>query len=480
MKKYLTIGLVGACVYALIQLLLLINFPQVWPDETWYADVAFNLLHHSTYGSTLLGNVLSSNTTITMYPPLLFHIYAILYKIFGFGPYVQRIFAFIAGLGVLYMSIYLLGRKILKLDPRALLFMALFFFTNFTFMRSSHFGRPEIYILLLHSIAYVLILGPEKWWKYSVAGLCIGLSILLQPYGVMGGFIIGIYLYFQPIDKKRLIIPSLLFIIPIIICILWWLSALHFNIGQFTKGMYTQSLRKQLETSLFYQIMHDADRLKAYVQLSLFLGSTLVLLFALFEPTTVHLFIVVGLVVSWIFILVGKQFWYEIYAVPFLLLGYGNILSEKIQKKSKNFLKILAIFALMSLASITLVWRTIRQYGGSSFSYDTYVKSVARSIPSHSTVLISSIPDPYYALKKNPTIRIYQFLGLPGFKEIYIHMLDDSDYVIYNGSYDYVYGDFLPQYLEKNQKETFSIYNGPDQYQGVVVKLVPKNKRKKI
>ena len=272
----------------------------------------------------------------------------------------------------------------------------------------------------------------------------------------------------------------MLFAIPIAVCIVWWFSVLHFDFEIFSKGMHIQSLRKQLETNLFYQRAHDSDRMRAYVQLSLFLGSVLVLAFALFEPIAVHPLIVVGLIVSWVFILVGKQFWYEVYAIPFLFLGYGGILSEKIQKKSKNFLKILSVFVLMSLASIALIWRAIGQYGGSSFSYAIYVNSVARSIPSNSTVLISSIPDPYFALKKDPTITMYQFLGLPGFKETYMHMLDDSDYVIYNGSYDYVYGDFLPRYLEKNQKDTVNISNGPNQYQGVVVKLVPKNKRKKI
>ncbi|MCR4329758.1 MAG: hypothetical protein NUV65_04420 [Candidatus Roizmanbacteria bacterium] len=480
MKKYFIVSIVGASIYFLINVLLFMNFPQIWPDETWYADVAYNLLHHTVYGTSLLGNVLSSNTVITMYPPLLFHIYAALYKLFGFGPYVQRTFAFIASLGVLYVSIIYLGKKIFKFSPLSLSLLALFFFTNFTFMRASHFGRPEIYILFLHSIAYTLILGTKKWWRYSIAGLSIGLSVLLQPYGIIGGFVIGIYMLINIKNKKSLLTSILLFAIPIAICILWWFSVLHFDFEIFSKGMHIQTLRKQLETNLFYQITHDSDRMRAYVQLSLVLGSILVLVFALLEPIAVHPFIVVGLIVSWVFILVGKQFWYEVYVVPFLLLGYGSILSEKIQKKSKNFLQILSVFALMSLASIVLVWRTIGQYGGSSFSYAVYTESVARSIPSHSTVLISSIPDPYFALKKDPTINIYQFLGLPGFKEIYIQMLDDSDYVIYNGSYDYVYGDFLPQYLEKNQKETLSIYNGPDQYQGVVVKLVPKNKRKKI
>ena len=86
----------------------------------------------------------------------------------------------------------------------------------------------------------------------------------------------------------------------------------------------------------------------------------------------------------------------------------------------------------------------------------------------------------FLALKRNQTITFYQFLGLPGFKNTYLRMLDKSDYIIYNGTYDYVYGDLLPRYLEKNKKDVFEIYNGPDQYQGIIVKLVPKNKRKKI
>ncbi|PJE63056.1 hypothetical protein COU88_01605 [Candidatus Roizmanbacteria bacterium CG10_big_fil_rev_8_21_14_0_10_39_6] len=147
MKKYFIICIVGASVYFLTHMLLFMNFPPIWPDETWYADVAYNLLYHNTYGTTLLGNTLNSNTGITMYPPLQFHFYAVAYKLFGFGPYVQRILAFISSLGVLYVIFVYLGKKIFKFDPLALTITALFFFTDFTFMRASHFGRPEIYIL---------------------------------------------------------------------------------------------------------------------------------------------------------------------------------------------------------------------------------------------------------------------------------------------------------------------------------------------
>lgn len=480
MKKYGIIGLIGLSLYILIHVVLFLNFPQIWPDETWYADVAYNILHHNTYGTALLGNVLNSNNQIVMYPPLLFYIYAFAYKLFGFGPYVQRVLAFCAGLGVLSVCILYLGKKVFKFEPLALTFTALFFFADFTFMRSSHFGRPEIYILLLHAIAYSLVLSSQRWWKYSIAGLCIGLSILLQPYGIIGGFVIGLYLLLQGLRKEPLFRQVLCFAIPIVLCILWWLSVIHFDFELFSKGMHVQSLRKQMETNIFFQITHDSDRLRAYVQLFLLLGSALVLLFALFEPSTVHPFITIGLVVSWIFIFIGKQYWYEVYAVPFLYLGYGQILSHKIQQKSKQFLKILNIFIIVSIASGSLIWRTIGHYGGNNSSYEIYFKSITNIIPSHSTVLISSIPDPYFALKKDPTINLYQFLGLPGFKKTYVRMLDTSDYVIYNGAYDYVYGDLLPRYLEKNKKDVINIYNGPDQYQGIVIKLVPKNQRKKI
>lgn len=101
-------------------------------------------------------------------------------------------------------------------------------------------------------------------------------------------------------------------------------------------------------------------------------------------------------------------------------------------------------------------------------------------VPKNKTVFLSAIPDPYFGFKKkrDKQNKLYEFPVLKTDKKNYLKILNDSDYLIYTGSYEtLVFGNFLQSYIEKNKEEVYYL-NEPYQYQALIIKLKPKTKRR--
>jgi len=112
-----------------------------------------------------------------------------------------------------------------------------------------------------------------------------------------------------------------------------------------------------------------------------------------------------------------------------------------------------------------------KRFWGDSYSYEKYAKSIIKKIPNNSTVFISSIPDPFFELKKNTTLKLHLYPALPDEKIKYEQALESSDYIIYNGSYDLIYGNLLKEFIDKNKKNKINVFNGLNQYEGSVFRV---------
>ena len=93
--------------FTLFNLFKLDQFPPSWPDESLYADVAYNLKHHYQLSSSLWQHfVPQTEYRALWYPPLHFHLVAFSHFLFGFSLFSQRLISLVATSGVLILSSY--------------------------------------------------------------------------------------------------------------------------------------------------------------------------------------------------------------------------------------------------------------------------------------------------------------------------------------------------------------------------------------
>lgn len=463
-----SIVLISVVCFFLFITFLLLNYPPIWPDETWYADIGLSFLRTGRFSNSLLGGIAGSGSAPTLYPPGIYILYALFFSIGGVAPLVPRIFAVISAIGIFFILFKWLT-SLHKETTATLSILLLLVAIDFYFLRASHFGRPEIYILLLHSISYYLVLRYKSRIAFFMAGVLVGLSVLLQAYGIIAGVVIGLYLLLGSRTVKEKIICLAVFSLPILICIAWWMYLVKDVFSLFLEGMNLHGVRKSLEPSYFAYTYRYPEKWMFTITL-LQIGTSVYSLWYLFSYRIPYrLFYAIVIATSWVFIIIGRQYWYAVYLIPFiyipLVLAYGKRKNLSSITRTITYIFILLLFVVHAWALSSLLSRYVN--GG---NYWLYSNSIRKHIPKGSTVMISSIPDPYYALIKDGDT-LYQFIGLPDYKKHYKSLLEKSDYVVFNGSYDMVYGTFLTDYLEKHKKRVVEVDNGPNEYKGYIIEL---------
>lgn len=452
--------IIGA--YFLVNLTFLTSSPAVWPDETIMADFANNLAASGKLYSSLHGRMYQSLNGLFFYPPLLIYFYGFLIKCFGLSIYSQRLPAILAGLGLLILFIKL------SRYHRYPWLLPLLFLADFQLMRASRFSRPEIYILALTFIN-IWLLQSKLVIKYALAGFLAVVSCLVHPLGMLNLVLTAISYLFH--KKLRL----LLYLVGLGIAgILLWLFLLDWQIEPLLAVLKLQAQRRFSEPNFFIFLSQIQSIFFVYYHYGLLILSVIMVALcksALAKKT--NLIMLFGLVLSWVIVFYGKESWYYVYPVAFLYYLISDYLTQ-VQDKGKKILtgSLVALTLFFSLQLLRLDWY------GNSLSYDSYAQNMVKSLKPNSTVFVSAIPDPYYALRtSSKNLRIFQFPPLPEHKQKYYDILNQSDYVIYTGIYDYGFDGLLKKYLEKNQ-ETITAVGEPNHYQAQLIKLVPKNKRR--
>lgn len=482
MTKVISIWLIIIAIYFTINSLLLLNSPSIWPDEAEYADIAVTILHQKKFYSPLQPNLTPNDKTIFWYPPLMGYFFAGLFKVFGFSIVTLRMAAVFSGfifLLLVYILMYRLARRLAFVPIFLLLF-------DFFFMRATRIARPEIFIMMQIAAAIVVVVNFKNWWGTVAAGVFIGAAVLFQPFGgVLGAVFMAILLVFKNKKIWPIIKSLFLFGLPITLCLFWWLKIIDFNFWYLKENMKLQGLRKTLEQNYFQQIGSDPNLWYKSLLIILFAGSVYLIFLSLVKgdyQTKNKVLSVVGLMclALWLFIFIGKQFWYFAYIAPFVYVFYFLVIdSIFISERNKLGLTTLLTCLFIFITFVINIRFNLYVFSSSfdNNSYQRFAKSVAQNIPPGSSVLINAIPDPYFELKKNPTLRLRHFIGLPNLKKQYLEALQNSDYVVYTGLMDYVYGDFLDTYLKKNAEWSQLIDSGPGGYRGFIIRLKPLESR---
>jgi 4-amino-4-deoxy-L-arabinose transferase-like glycosyltransferase len=471
--------------------------PPVWPDEPIYAEVAGNLIRENRLGNDLQKGMLPGvEKHVLGYPPVFFYSLAAWFKVFGFSITSQRLLSTAAG--ILFLVVFYFFIKHLLKDQSLskwvswLTISALI--VDFTFIRALRVSRPEIIILLFGILALWFIQKTIEDAQpklnrsfFSVfSGLFASLASLTHPIAIFISASIITYLLFT----KRLAILKIksfyLFFAAYLAPIAIWIVSIIPDFNLFKAQFFTVFLRKSMEELWFLTALKTQTFELKMIYL-LYLLITLVFVFLYFNNSKKpYRFLTIILSISWLATFAGKMFWYQVFPVPFIYLalsllifeGY-NFCKEPPTQSGRNLLYLpLGLALLLIFFNLKLQFDGAQKEFGDNFSYEIFTNEVLKNIPPNKTVFLSSIPDSYYGLKiRNTNNPLYQFPPVDTPRENYLSVLNDCDYIVYNGSYNSdLFGDFLEKYIDKNYSKYFQI-GETDQYRATVIELKPKTER---
>jgi hypothetical protein len=471
---------------------MFLKIPAIWPDEAIYADIAGNILKDGRLGTDLWKGVIPGvENHAYWYPPLFFYSLAGWFKLTGLSIVNQRLFSVLIG-SIFIIIFFRFSRSLIKQSGWPIWFPTLALILDFTFIRSSLISRPEILILLFGISALWFFIEAVNSQKkrtqttfYVLSGLFAAFTVLTHFIGIFILASIISYLFIEKkvsfIKQREFYIILTSFFLPIII----WISSIITNLTILRQQFLLAFARKSMEEPWIWIAFKTQTFDLKLIYLIYLLISVIFILFSFYFGKKQYRYLSLVLFFSWFFCFYGKMFWYFVFPIPFIYLSLSILILEiynfwqnyKTNINKQLFCSICAISLLLVFLNVKLLVDSFFQQSGNSYSYDKFVNEIIKLIPQNRTVFLSSIPDPYYGLKINrPGNSLYEFPVLETSKENYLKNLNDSDFIIYNGSYDFIFGDLLVRYIEKNALKISKI-NEPLQYQTIVIELKSKIER---
>lgn len=481
-------------IYVFIGTNFMLYNPKIWPDETYLADTANNILNKGRINTNVWGDMfLGVKDNLYWIPPIYLYVLAAWFKIFGFSIISQRALSITLG-GLLFILIYYLLKSELKLKtpislkqiPIFLIIIALIF--DNTFLKGARIGRVEILVLLLGTfsiIVYQLLAKiPQRLQSYTYVfiGLICGITTLTHLLG--GSLFLAAILLDQFIKKRFRFLFSKQFlylfggfVTPLFV----WLISVYPNYYVFLKQLSLQRhFRRIVEPYILSVFRYEVLEIKlSYI---IYAAVTLINIKKSFAYKRYTIFTLIT-IFGWMVYLFGKLEWYAIYFVPFLyLLSAFLIYKSFFEKKDKPIVSSsnLLIFLLMILflLNIKVYLNKSQEYKMSGNYYRQFSSLMENYIPKDSTVYLSTIPDFYFFLKDN--YRLYEAPVMHPRIDKYVELLNNSDFVVINYHIEHMFvGNILFRYLELNTKKEYDLPQIGDILPIKVIELSPKNNRAK-
>ncbi|MBP9815922.1 glycosyltransferase family 39 protein [Candidatus Woesebacteria bacterium] len=469
--------------YIFSSLFLQTIHPPVWPDEAIYAEVVENVIATGTIKSDLWKDAIINIQTKAMWnPPLFFYEYALWQRVWGESIYYQRALVQIVGFAALVILFLLLKKK--HLAGHVLLPLALWV-SNVVVAKSTRLARPEIFVLMFGLLGLYLMSRAHEdnkknnYLLFGLAGLAFGMSILNHIIGII--FIIGTLasIIFQ--EKNNLLRKYSVVLLTCLVTLLPWLIDvyLHWNtfLQQFNLSSYPRSLvASWLHVDLLTGELLQRVVLASYLILSLYIVTLLLQKIFLLKKKVlaIQALSVSMLAIAWILSVKGKSEFYSIYPITLTILATYYFISDA--SFSTHRKRLLQLSACILIAQIIQTISLINGAAQGGYKYEAFANAVASKIPEESSVFLTAIPDPYYGLTSKKGITLYEFPAVPIARDKYLNILNDSDYVVYNGHFEaHLFGNFITTYIQKNLESKSEVHAGG--YDAFVFKLIDKTKR---
>lgn len=484
----------GLAVFLLLSGCLLLVLPPVWPDEAYLADISLNLLHQGRIGTDLWLNMIPDvSQHFFWYPPVLFFLQADWIKLFGFSILNLRILSLL--FSVFFILLYCEYIQI-KIKQYSWVKKGLFLFiltlslvllvSDNLFLQASKISRPEIYVLTFGMLSILLwedyVKKPRKKTLIFI-GLLLGISTLIHFMSFV--FVAAIFIHLIVLEGGRLFrsLPVKSFIISYAIFPLLWLLLIFKYIPYLSQQLTLQAAYRLSGPSWIGLIFASPQLVNQIIILIYSLIGILFIIDTLRKRTTSHIYIVLIIVFSWLYTIVGKLQWYPILIVPFTytaaLIQLSNMLKKKLRGRNKLSFLLTTHFILPVTLLICniFVFYTSLSYYSKEYNYDHFTKQVLEVIPDKTAVYLSTIPDLYFGFKQTRNNTLYQYPPLPTTRDKYLEVLNHSDYIVINFSPESMFfPNLLNKYIDLNG-EKFIKVGDMNQYQAFIIKLKPISQR---
>ncbi len=468
--------------YILSSIFLQTKHPPVWPDEAIYSEVAENVIESGVIKSNLWKDAIINIQTKAMWnPPLFFYEYALWQRVWGISIYYQRALVQIVGFLVLTI-LFLLTRT--KHSSSFMLLPLSLWITNVIVAKSTRMARPEMFVLMFGLLGMYLMdkaFASKKnaYLFFSLAGLAFGMSVLNHIIGII--FLSGAIASIAFQEKRGIAKKYIVMISAFVLGLLPWLIDVFLNwntfIQQFKLSSYPRSLvASWLTVDLLTGALLQKIIVAAYLALTAYLlGLLLHKRFFLKKKIDIlHALSTSTLLIAWILSIKGKSEFYSIYPITLTIIStyfFTTDIAFSIHKK-----KLLLLSIGILIAQVIQTYSLVSGAAKGRYDYEKFAYAVNKQIPEESSVFLTAIPDPYYGLIKKRGIILYEFPAVPIAREKYIEILNDSDYVVYNGHFEaHLFGNFINTYIQKNLDTKNEIHAGG--YDVFVFKLTDKSKR---
>lgn len=222
----------------IIGLSILSTFKTVWIDETYMAELTFNLLNGNGF-QTQAAYFAHEGQPIYLYGPTYFLLTLLPVKLGGLDPFWFRLTNYIAYFGVILLFLqYFIKRGL----PKWTYLLPILLFLDPSAFENAVSGRMEAVCLFFAVLAYFQYISIDKkstYTKYLWIGLFIILSYLTTPRAVLLFIPLGFLVIRDLIIKKNFshfTALLLAFISPLAIWIFFIVGSIDEFIGQYTNG----------------------------------------------------------------------------------------------------------------------------------------------------------------------------------------------------------------------------------------------------
>jgi len=467
--------------------------PPVWPDEAIFADIARNIIIHGQQSTALwAGMIPGVEHFASWYPPLFFNLLAIWFRLFGFSIEHQRSLSLL--IACLFMvSFYTFSYAFAKMNLTkknfvniAVMFTMISLAVDRNFLSSARINRPEVFLLLLLTIClftFFKLLSVNSPKKQSVLLLVIGLAMSL---GILTHFIYAIYLVTIVVFFWRFNLIKLLtrmsFLIGFLVPILLWGLLVFDKIPIVTSQIY-QAIIVRANNPNWMSTVFLGNNLSLKLQyLCYFYIAIDFIIWSVKIRNKKYWCLWLLIVLSFVVAFLGKIQFYFVLFLPFIyfagLLRIVETISFTRQNKLRKLSAFLPLFCLVTLVLLNVygINQELGLLDNGKYSYEAYSEEILKHVPEKKTVLLSAIPDPYFAFPFGRN-KLYEFPVLPITQADYRKILNGVDIILVNTPLDAnVAGDFLFRYIRNNASQVVYL-SAPNQYAIFVVDLRPRDQR---
>jgi len=468
---------------------LILKDPLILIDEAMYAEIAKNLLKEGKLGLDFWDNAYHAvGQQFYVYPPVAFYLLASWFKIFGFSILNQRLLTLFISIGF-YLVFFFYAKSFFRgkyTHLPALIVLILLNIDPF-FSQATRFGRLEIMVTFFGTIAlftfkksYTEKIDPKLKPLWIIcSGFFASLALLTHYIGIIFALSIItsclIYEGINPLKAKstRLFLGAFL-MLPAI-----WAVSLLPNIAS-AKLQFLQATNGFVLYPGFLVLFWQNLYFKLIISCCILLS--LAIFFYLTKSknkTIIPLFSLMTF--GWFINSLSYREWYFVYALPSLYLATIIILTRSFEASFRDSSKLLKDFIRITLSILVVTGIAykiilISLNFGSDYNYDQFTEKILERIPEEKTVFLSSIPDPYYAIKERQrNIKIYEWPVVRIDTQDLLSLLDNSDYIVFSGVYNGS-STIIQSYLKINSDQITEI-GSENQYQALVVKLKPREQR---